>query len=111
MTALESALEGYFRKRVRGMGAMTIKLAPTVRGIPDRLVIMPKGRFALVELKTDRGRLSEIQKHWHEQLYRLTGVVVVVLYGKVEIDRWVTAQVDAIAPKTRKPRTPASAAR
>jgi len=111
MTALESALEGYFRKRVRGMGAMTIKLAPTVRGIPDRLVIMPKGRFALVELKTERGRLSEIQKHWHEQLYRLTGVVVVVLYGKPEIDRWVTSQVDAIAPKTRKPRTTASAAR
>lgn len=102
--ALEAALEEFFRKQVRLAGGITIKLAPTVRGIPDRLVVFPGGRFYLVELKTAKGRLSEIQKHWHERLASQTGVRVSVLYGQEEIRRWVAAHVASTGPKTRKPR-------
>jgi hypothetical protein len=68
---------------------MAIKLAPIVAGTPDRLVIY-KGRMHLVELKTDTGRLSPIQVHWHG-LAAGQGVTVVVLRGADEIDEWIGA--------------------
>lgn len=85
---LESDLEARLRLRVRAIGGMFVKLAPTVRGIPDRLVILPGGRMYLVELKTTTGRLSPAQVQWHRQAAEL-GTTVVVLYGPVQIDNWI----------------------
>ncbi len=109
MSALEAALEEFFRKQVRLAGGVTIKLAPTVRGIPDRLAVFPGGRFWFVELKTSRGRLSSIQQHWHQRLLDQTGVRVSVLYGKEEIARWVNARVDERGPQNRKSGRPKAA--
>lgn len=66
---------------------MCLKLAPTVRGVPDRLVLLPGGRVFLVELKTDTGRLSPAQAEWHRRAAEL-GVVVTLLAGADEIDHW-----------------------
>lgn len=89
---LESSLEEYFRKIVRlKLGGKVIKLAPTERGIPDRLVILPAGRMRLVELKTVTGRLSPAQEHVIGQLAEL-GTPVDVLYGRDQIDQWVHRQ-------------------
>jgi 23S rRNA-/tRNA-specific pseudouridylate synthase len=86
---LESALERRFLKGVRARGGMTIKLVPVHAGTPDRLVLY-KGQLHLVELKTDTGRLSPIQVHWHG-LAAGQGVTVVVLRGAEEIDEWIGA--------------------
>lgn len=92
---LESSLEEYFRRAVRlRLGGKCIKLAPTERGIPDRLVILPGGRIHLVELKTVTGGLSERQKLVHSQLKAL-GYLVPVLVGREGIDRWVREQFPA----------------
>lgn len=85
---LEARLEARFRSRVRGAGGIVVKLAPTVRGIPDRLVLLPGGRMHLVELKTSSGVLSPAQRAWHNRAHAL-GTPVTVLYGPDEVDEWV----------------------
>lgn len=87
----EAQLETLFLLRVRGLGGMLVKLAPTVAGIPDRLVLLPCNRIRLVELKTTTGRLSPIQQHWHARAGAL-GVRVDVLRGLPEIDAWTRAR-------------------
>lgn len=64
------------------------KLIATHAGIPDDLVLMPGGRVYLVELKTETGRVSPIQELWHKHASEL-GTEVVVLYGRMELLRWV----------------------
>ena len=82
----ESRLERYFRQEVVQRGGWTIKLTGT-KGIPDRLVMMPGGVVVFVELKTDTGRLSKIQKAVIAKLAGL-GCTVEVLYGKDQVDEW-----------------------
>lgn len=70
------------------MGGTTFKIAPTTVGLPDRMVVLPGGRIYLVELKTEVGRLSAVQKLLHERLAEL-GVRVFTLYGKLDVDDWI----------------------
>lgn len=95
---LESHLEAVFSKRVRKMGGYTIKLAPTERGVPDRLAVFPKGRMFLVELKTEKGRLSPLQVHWHGRMAD-RGVRVYTLYGEAQIKEWVAWVIDSLGPQ------------
>ena len=101
----EARLEAIFRERVRRMGGYTIKLAPTERGIPDRLAVFPKGRMYLVELKTETGSLSPIQMHWHSRMSE-RGVHVYTLYGEAQIKAWVAWVVESLGPQTRAGREP-----
>lgn len=101
---LESSLEAYFYHAVRVAGGLVVKLAPTVRGIPDRLVFLPGGVMALVELKATGGALSPIQRHRHAELATL-GTPVVVLTGRSEVATWIGARfakVDATVHRGRK---------
>lgn len=91
----ESSLEEFFRKRVRLVGGYTIKLAPTERGVPDRLVVLG-GRMFLVELKAEDGELSPIQVVWHTRLRERHGVRVHVLYGRTDVVRWLREAVDTM---------------
>lgn len=65
-----------------------MKLAPTIAGIPDRLVLWPGGRSHLVELKTKTGKLRPIQVHRHKEL-KAMGHEVVVLRGEQDIIDWL----------------------
>ncbi len=91
---LESKIEARFNASVRALGGYTIKLAPLQRGIPDRLVMLPGGRMYLVELKTITGRLSPMQRHWHEEVRRRTDITVVVLYGMAETRAWLADRAE-----------------
>lgn len=94
----EARLEALFRDRVRAMGGYTIKLAPTERGVPDRLAVFPRGRMYLVELKTERGVLSPIQMHWHSRMAE-RGVRVYTLYGEAQIKAWIAWVIDSLGPQ------------
>lgn len=98
---LEAALEEFFRRQIRLVGGIAIKMIPAVRGIPDRLVIMPGGGMHLVELKADGGQLSAVQEEWHARLAR-TGATVTVLTGREQIKSWIARTVEAAGPRTRK---------
>lgn len=90
----ENALEARFALLVRRHGGTSIKIAPVIKGLPDRLVIWPGGVLRLVELKATGGALSPAQRVVHSRLAAL-GATVTVLTGRDEIDAWVAAQAPA----------------
>lgn len=92
---LESSLEAYFYHAVRTAGGLAYKLAPTVKGMPDRMVLFPGGLVCLLELKAHGGIVSPMQAHWHEQAAAL-GTNVAVLTGRADIDHWITHRYDAL---------------
>jgi hypothetical protein len=88
MPTLESKIERQFFQMVRARRGLAVKLAPTIAGIPDRLVLWPNGKFHLVELKTVTGKRRAIQIHRHKELLAM-GHEVVVLYGEQDILDWL----------------------
>lgn len=91
-TERESSLERYLYRLVRLNGGYAVKLAPTVKGLPDRMIITPKGKIELVELKTERGSLSPAQQVFRDRMATV-GRTVHVLRGRHEIDKWVAEYV------------------
>lgn len=85
---LEASLEAHFNRQVRLMGGRATKLAPTEKGVPDRLVLLPGGRVYLVELKAVDGRVSAAQALWHERSAEL-GTRVQLLVGRAGVDAWL----------------------
>lgn len=87
---LEKEVEAYLKKKVEGLGGICLKFPATfAEGIPDRLIILPGGHYAWVELKRPKGgRLSEIQKYQHKKL-RTIGCKVYVLKNYQEVDDFI----------------------
>ena len=94
MTHLERDLEAFFTRHVRAIGGITLKIAPTQAGAPDRFVYLPYSGAHLVELKTSTGRLSPIQRAWHERAAQV-GLRVAVLYGHEEVVAWLRGVLDS----------------
>lgn len=86
--ARESLVEARLVRAVRLLGGMALKLAPTTKGIPDRLVLLPGGRMYLVELKDGNEPVSPAQRHLHYLMGRL-GTEVIVLRGAEEVRAWI----------------------
>jgi hypothetical protein len=84
---LERDLEAYFRREIKARQGWAIKLTG-IKGLPDRMVLLPGGRLYFVELKTERGRLAPIQKAVHYKLLGL-GFMVHVLYGRQSVDEFL----------------------
>lgn len=78
---LERDIERRLTALVRRKGGLTYKFtSPGNVGVPDRIVITPRGEVWFVELKTEAGQLSPMQRHQLERL-RGMGCNVVVTYG------------------------------
>lgn len=88
----EADLETVFRALCRQAGCLVEKVAPTRRGMPDRIVLAPGGRIFLVELKRTGEKPTPIQEDWHSRAW-VRGTQVVVLHGEAEIRRWVSTVV------------------
>ena len=81
----ESSVEARLVKLVRARGGLCFKfVSPGNPGVPDRIVITPVGRTVYVELKTEAGRLSAIQKWQHEEM-RKRGAEVRTLKGLAQV--------------------------
>ena len=85
----ESAIEEKLVKLVRDGGGLCYKfVSPGNRGVPDRLVITPDGRVFFVELKSETGRLSELQKFQMSELEK-RNVAVHVLNSMEQVAEFV----------------------
>lgn len=85
-TVKEKDIEKILRDRVRELGGRAYKwTSPGNDGVPDRIVILPGGRPVFVELKTERGELSPLQKVQISRLRKL-GQDVRVLKGVGEVE-------------------------
>ena len=92
----EKQIEKYLRLRVEERGGVCMKfVSPGQDGVPDRIVVMPGGRVYFVELKTETGKLSRIQKY---QLKRLTDLdqICSVVYGKEGIKEFLKDLDDCV---------------
>lgn len=82
----EKTVERRLVDGVKKLGGMCLKfVSPSTPGVPDRLLIIPPGRILFVELKTETGRLSKIQRHVVGEM-RKRGADVRVAKGRDEVD-------------------------
>lgn len=80
-------MEAYLVRRVQALGGWAPKFVPLHQtGFPDRVVIMPSGRVAFVEVKRPGGRLTPAQKINLERLRRLN-VPALVVYCQEDVDK------------------------
>ena len=82
----ERDVESYLVSSMEQLGYPCLKFHPDGRaGMPDRVVLLPDSRVLWVELKTDNGRLEEIQKLQHKRLSDV-GHEVKVVWSKGDVD-------------------------
>ena len=82
---LERDIEKILVNEVKKLGGRAYKwVSPGNDGVPDRIVILPGLRPVFVELKTEKGRLSAIQRVQIERLKKMKQDVS-VLYGESQV--------------------------
>ena len=81
----ESNLEHQLVHMVVQMGGLALKfVSPGMAGVPDRLVLLPDGKMAFVEMKAPGKKARPLQRLRHEQLRDL-GFPVYVIDSKEKI--------------------------
>lgn len=88
---LEKDIEKALVKKVKALGGLCIKFtSPSMMGIPDRIVLLPKGKIGFVELKRPGGKARPIQVKRIKDLEKL-GFKVFTLDEKENIDEVIKA--------------------
>lgn len=78
---LERMIENRLRQEAKKRGGMALKfVSPGMNGVPDRIVLMPGGRMAFVELKAPGKMPGTLQEKRISQFQKL-GFHVYVLDG------------------------------
>ena len=91
---LESKIEKKLKKEVEKIGGFSLKFtSPGTAGVPDRLVLLPKGRLYFVELKAPGKKLRPLQLKRKEQLEAL-GFKVYVIDSYKKIDEFTREMVE-----------------
>ena len=86
---LEKNIEAHLVKSVRRIGGVAYKfVSPAQRGVADRVVCLPDGSTWFIELKTEGGRLSPLQKVFADEMARLRQNYV-CLWSKEHVDQWI----------------------
>jgi hypothetical protein len=89
---LEKQIEAHLVKRVKAIGGVAYKFtSPAHRGVADRVVCLPDGSTWFVELKTESGRLSALQKVFADEMARLNQKYV-CLWSKEQVDEWIESR-------------------
>ena len=69
---LEKTIEYKLKSAVKNMGGIAFKFtAPGINGVPDRLVLLPDGKLAFIELKAPGKEMRPLQVHRKRQLEQL----------------------------------------
>ena len=81
----ESEIERRLAVSVKRLGGMAVKfVSPSLDGVPDRIVLLPGGKVAFVELKVPGKKLRPLQGKRKRQLEGL-GFPVYVVDGVEQI--------------------------
>ena len=91
MKKSEREIEAYLVKSVKNKNGLCMKWAsPGNAGVPDRIVIVPRGDVYFVELKAEgkRENLSPLQKNFMQKLKNLNCDVRVIASFQ-EVDKFI----------------------
>lgn len=92
----ERDVEARLVRGVRKLGGVCWKwVSPGRRGVPDRIVLLPHGVVAFVELKTEDGDLSPLQEMTMREISG-RGHRVFVLYGAGAVDEFLARCQEAV---------------
>lgn len=81
----EKLIERQLAIQVKRMGGMAVKfVSPGLDGVPDRIILLPGGKCAFVELKAPGKKLRVLQEKRKRQLETL-GFAVYVIDGVEQI--------------------------
>lgn len=87
----EKSIERYLVDRVKSMGGVALKYTnPNARGYPDRLLQLPGGKTAWVELKSTGKKLAPLQEERFKELWDL-GFMVAVCDTREAVDNVLKA--------------------
>jgi hypothetical protein len=68
----EKEIESKLRREVKARGGLAIKfISPGLNGVPDRLVLMPGGHMAFIELKAPGKKMRPLQVRRARQIEAL----------------------------------------
>ena len=85
----ESDIERNMVKRFQKAGLPLFKfVSPGNDGVPDRIAVLPGGRIIFIELKTETGKLSELQELQLRRLKKL-GCDCRVIKGTAEAEAFL----------------------
>lgn len=84
---LEKQVETFLTKQVKLKKGMSLKFLSTITGVPDRIILLNK-KLYFVELKTEKGVISERQKIVFQELNN-QGFPVIILRNKHEIETFI----------------------
>lgn len=86
---MEKHIEAHLVKKVKALDGVAYKfVSPAHRGVADRIVCLPNGVVWFVELKTEGGRLSPLQKVFADEMARMNQNYC-VLWSKEDVDTWL----------------------
>lgn len=73
MTPLERDIEKALVAMIKRHGGLCLKwVCPGWGGVPDRIILLPRGHIIFAELKRPKGgRVSPLQQWWREKLSEL----------------------------------------
>jgi hypothetical protein len=85
---LERDIESYLTSRVAALGGVAEKtISPSGRGYFDRVIVLPAGRVAFVELKRPRGGRTTVHQRERHQRYEALGAIVAICKTCADVDR------------------------
>ena len=88
----ETELEAHLVWTAAVMGGGTYKFKSiTNRGVADRIVCLPNGATWFIEVKTETGKISSLQKVFAEDMRTLKQKYA-CFWSKEEIDQWRAEQ-------------------
>lgn len=80
----EKQIESKVIKKAKELGFLTYKFSsPSNRGVPDRIFISPYGKVFFIEFKSEKGKLSQLQKKVIKDIEHYN-VEVFIVYGVEE---------------------------
>lgn len=88
---LERDIERYLREQVEAKGGRCLKwVSPACRGVPDRIMLLPGGKLAFVEVKSATGAVRPDQVRMLNRLRDL-GFCAVIVRSKYDVDVLLTS--------------------
>lgn len=84
---MEKDIEKKLKEAVKAVDGIALKfVSPSYNGMPDRIVLMPKGRIGFVETKDKGKKPRALQRTRHKQL-RMLGFKVFTLDRPEQIEK------------------------